>query len=106
MVWIRVQVPVIAATATREAQEPTPLQRAVAAADFGNGISAVMSWDDYVFINPDVAVYMWRPPKGDWIGLIATTSIGSQGTGVAESQLFDQTGRFGRGVQTLLVEGR
>jgi len=106
VVWFRLQVPMLARPIDGSTVEPSPLQRAVAAADFGNGVSAVLSWEDHIFINSDVSVYLWRPPVGDWIGLRASTFVGPSGAAVAESELFDQTGRFGRAVQTLLVEHR
>ncbi len=42
--WFRLKVPVIAG------EQPSPLQRLVSAADFPNGISAELAWDEYVFI--------------------------------------------------------
>lgn len=40
------------------------------------------------------------------MGLDATTRIDEVGVGTAESDLFDERGRIGRAVQTLLVEPR
>jgi hypothetical protein len=104
--WIRLRLPVLFDPSDGSTVEPSALQRATAAADFGNGVSAVLSWEDYVFINSDVSVYLWRPPQGEWIGLVASTFVGASGSGVAESEMFDRTGRFGRAVQTVLVEAR
>jgi hypothetical protein len=99
-VWFRLNVPVVAG-------EPiTPLMRAAAAADFGNGISAAASWDDYLFINPDLTLYVHRLPEGEWVGLDAVTWAGNHGVGVAEAALYDERGRFGRSVQGLLLDGR
>ncbi len=98
--WFRLRVPVVAGEAT------SALQRLVAAADFPNGISAPVSWDDYVFINPDLTVYVERPPRGEWIGLDARTTIADGGVGCSEAVLFDRTGRVGRAIQSLLVAPR
>jgi hypothetical protein len=98
--WIRLAVPVV------EGETPSGLQRALAAADFGNGVSAVLDWDAQVFINPDLSVHLERDPVGEWIGLDAETTIGADGTGQAASTLFDEQGRIGRAVQALYVDRR
>ena len=55
---MRLRVPVVVGEAV------TPLQRVAAAADFGNGISSVVDWDDgWLFINPDLTVYLHRLPR-------------------------------------------
>jgi len=98
--WFRLRHPLVAG------EEPSPLQRLAAAADFGNGISAVLSWDDYLFINPDLTVYVQRPPVGEWIAVQARTIIAAEGIGTAESTIFDERGRVGRATQALLVAPR
>ncbi len=100
VVWIRLGAPVVAGEA------PSALQRAVAAADFGNGASAVLDWDRYVFINPDLNVHLEREPAGEWICLEAETTIAADGTGQATSTLYDEQGRIGRAVQALYVDRR
>jgi hypothetical protein len=98
--WLRLTMPVVAGEA------PTPLQRALAAADFGNGISAVLSWDEYLFINTDLTVYLHRAPKGEWVCLDASTDIDPRGIGVAHSRLYDERGAVGRSLQGLFVDRR
>jgi hypothetical protein len=78
----------------------------MAAADFGNGVSAVLDWDAFAFINPDLTVYLERDPVGRWIGLDARTRVAADGTALAESVLFDERGRVGRALQSLLVQPR
>jgi hypothetical protein len=87
-------------------ETPSPLQRLAAAGDFGNGISATLSWDDYMFINPDLTLYVEREPVGEWICLDSATRIATDGIGVAESVLYDERGRVGRATQALLVAPR
>ena len=87
-------------------EEPSALQRALAAADFGNGVSAALDWSAWAFINPDLTVYLEREPVGPWVGLDAQTRVGPDGIAVAESVLHDERGRIGRAVQALLVEPR
>jgi len=96
--WFRLRCPVVAG------EEPTPVQRVLAAADFGNGISAELDFRTHLFINPDLTVALTRPPEGEWVGLEARTRFGSPGIGSAESVLWDERGRIGRSVQNLVVE--
>ncbi len=100
LAWIRLLAPLFAG------EEPTGFQRALAAADFGNGVSASLPFEDYTFINPDLTVHFVRPPTGEWIGLDVASHYGSHGAGLAESALYDLGGRIGRGVQSLFVERR
>ena len=96
--WFRLRTSVL------EGIDPTPVETACAAADFGNGLS---NWDpdrNWLFINPDLTVYFARPPEGRWIFLDAATMLHATGTGMAESRMSDRSGRFGRSVQSLLVE--
>lgn len=98
--WFRLRMPVV------DDEEPTALQTLAAAADFGNGISASLSWDEYMFINPDLTIYIEREPVGEWVCLQATTRIAPEGIGLAESVLYDVRGRVGRALQSLLVAPR
>lgn len=99
-VWVRLQAPVV------PGEEPSPVQRAAAAADFANGISAVLPFDEWRFVNPDLTVTLSRPPQGPWVALQATTTLGAPGIGVATAVLSDQHGPVGTGIQTLVVEPR
>jgi hypothetical protein len=89
-------------------QPLTPLQRVVAAADFGNGVSSVLPFGEYLFVNPDLTVHLNRLPVDEWVCLDAVTRIdptpGAGSVGLAESALFDRDGRIGRSLQSLLVE--
>ena len=98
--WFRLISPIVAG------ETPSPLQRLAAAGDFGNGISATLSWDDYLYINPDLTLYIEREPTGEWICLESQTRIARDGIGVAESILYDKRGRVGRATQALLVAPR
>jgi hypothetical protein len=98
--WIRPTVPVIAG------EVMSPFQRAAAVGDFGNGISAAIDPQRFVFINPDLTISAHRPPVGEWICLDAFTSIDPAGVGLAQSALHDEQGEFGRAVQLLYVAPR
>ena len=97
--WFRLRVPVVAG------EVPTGTQRAVASADFGNGLSWVLP-DPWLFINPDLTVHLLREPVGEWLCLASRTLPSSGGVGLAESALYDRDGRVGRSVQSLLLERR
>ncbi len=98
--WMRMRYPLVAG------EEPTPLQRALVAADVGNGISAVLDWRRYVFINVDLSVHLERMPEGEWVCVDAVTLPQPNGIGTCESVLSDRRGRIGRAAQTLLVAQR
>jgi acyl-CoA thioesterase len=87
-------------------ERPTPLQRLLAAADTGNGISAALDWRKYVFINVDLSVHIHRLPEGEWVCLDAVTLPERSGIGMADTRLFDERGALGRAVQTLLIAPR
>jgi Thioesterase-like superfamily len=99
-VWMRMGCQLVAG------EEPTPLQRTLVAADVGNGISAVLDWRRYVFINVDLSVHLERMPEGEWVCVDAVTLPQASGVGTAESVLSDERGRIGRAVQTLLISER
>jgi hypothetical protein len=98
--WFRLCRPLV------PGETPSTLQHLAAAGDFGNGISAALSWDEYLFINPDLTLYIEREPIGEWICLLSETRISPDGIGLAESVLFDERGRVGRATQALLVAPR
>ncbi len=99
-VWMRMRHPLVAG------EEPTPLQRALIAADVGNGISAVLDWREYIFINVDLTVHFERMPEGEWVCVDAVTRPKPTGIGTAESVLSDRRGRIGRAAQSLLIAPR
>ncbi len=99
-VWTRLLLPIV------PGEEPSPVQRAAAGADFGNGVSAVLPFDRWRFVNPDLTVVLERPPAGQWIALQAVTDLGEPGIAVARSVLWDVSGPCGTATQTLLVETR
>ncbi|HET9678270.1 MAG TPA: thioesterase family protein [Solirubrobacterales bacterium] len=99
-VWLRMRQPLVAG------EEPTPLQRTLVVADVGNGVSASLDFRRFLFINVDLTVQLERMPEGEWIAIDAVTLPQPTGVGTAESVLYDQQGRIGRGLQTLLIAER
>ena len=100
VVWMRMGVPLL------PGEEPTPLQRVLAAADSGNGVSAALDWRRYLFINVDLSIHLHRMPAGEWVCLDAVTLPERNGIGIADTALFDAEGPIGRAIQTLLVGDR
>ena len=98
--WFRLRGPVVAGAPVSGAE------RMSAAADFGNGIASELSWRDHVFINPDLTVFYERDPIGEWVALQARMLVAPGAVALAESVLWDERGRIGRAVQTLLVGSR
>jgi hypothetical protein len=98
--WFRLRVPVV------EGEPISQLQRAMAAADFGNGISSAVPWDQFTFVNPELTVFILRRPEGEWIGNDAVTAIDPGGIGLADATLHDAHGPFARALQSLYVAKR
>ena len=97
--WIRLRVPLVAG------EETSPLARVAAAADFGNGVSWTLPrTDGWQFINPDLTIALHRYPAGEWVCLEAVTFVEPHAIGQAESVLWDEHGRLGRAVQSLLLD--
>jgi hypothetical protein len=99
-VWYRATRPIVEGAAL------SPLMRAVIAADFCNGTSAVLDFRHWTFINGDLTVSLAREPVGEWILLDAETWAGPDSIGIAAARLADRDGYFGRAVQSVLFEKR
>jgi hypothetical protein len=95
--WFRLRTPLIAGRCT------APAELAVAAGDFGNGIASVVPWEGHTFINPDLTVHLERDPAGEWVALQSQMRVVAGSVAVSESVLWDERGRVGRAVQSLLV---
>jgi Thioesterase-like superfamily len=98
--WLRMRHPLIAG------QDPTPLARVLTAADSGNGISSVLPFARWRFVNPDLTVYLHRMPVSEWICLDAATAVDPAGVGLATAIISDTDGVVGRGLQILHVGAR
>jgi len=99
-VWGRMRYPLVAG------EQPTGLQRVMTIADSGNGVSYVVPFETWLFINPDLTVHLAAEPQGEWICLDATTTLSDRGFGLAASRLFDRRGLVARGAQSLYVAPR
>jgi Thioesterase-like superfamily len=99
-VWGRMRHPLVAG------EQPTGLQRVMTIADSGNGVSYVLPFENWLFINPDLTVHVAREPRGEWICLDAATTVSDRGFGLAASRLFDRDGMVARGAQSLYIGPR
>jgi len=99
-VWTRLKHAVV------EGEEPSPLQRVLAVADSGNGISSELDLTQWHFINPELTVHLHREAVGEWVCLDAITTISPGGAGLATSVLSDADGPVAVGAQSLLVSPR
>jgi hypothetical protein len=95
--WFRMRVPLVAGTPTR------PVERVLVAADAGSGISPVLDWSVYGFVNADLTVVLDRHLLGEWVGLDARTDLGPEGVGTTHAIVRDGGGRFGHSLQTLVL---
>lgn len=98
--WIRLRGDLLPGVA------PSPLVRAVAAADFANGLSWILPITEWLFVNTELTVHLYREPAGEWIGLDARTVCDASGIGLSTGVLHDLRGPFGICAQSLFVERR
>lgn len=95
--WIRLRQPVVAGFA------PSGLQRVLAAADFGSGVSAVYHPTSTTgLINANLTVAFLRGPVGEWVCVDSRTDVGDDGVGLCVSRIGDVRGRVGVATQSLL----
>lgn len=99
-IWFRMRRSLV------EGEEPSGYQRVAVFADSGNGISAVLDYREYSFVNSDLTINLLRRPVGEWICVAARTHLGPSGCGLAESSLYDTQGLIGRATQSLAVRAR
>jgi hypothetical protein len=98
--WLRMRHPLV------EGEPIAPLARVLIAADSGNGVSSVLDYRRFIFVNPDLTVNLHRYPEGDWVCLDAETIVSRRGVGLAVSVLHDLRGPIGRASQSLLIGER
>ena len=99
-IWGRMRYPLV------PDEEPTGLQRVMTIADSGSGVSGVLPFESWIFINPELTVHLAAVPEGEWICLDAATGIEPNGFGLATSRLYDQHRLVARGAQSLYVVPR
>jgi hypothetical protein len=98
--WARLRYPLV------PDEETGPLERVLAVADSGSGLSGELDFARWQFINPELTVHLHRVAVGEWTCLDARTTISADGAGLATSVLHDLDGPVGVGAQSLLVTPR
>ena len=96
--WFHLDCPVV------PGEEVSPAQRAASAADFGNGLAHPVPFGEFLFVNCDLNVSIFREPEGEWIGLDSRTDVDRNGSGLTMTTLHDPVGRFGAATQSLYVD--
>ena len=98
--WSRLRCRVV------EGEDPSPLLRLAAQADFVSGMANGLDFARYVSINPDVNVHLERAPEGEWFAIEALTTIAGDGIGHSHGTLHDRRGPVGQAASALYVAPR
>ncbi|MVT49361.1 thioesterase family protein [Bradyrhizobium yuanmingense] len=98
--WMRLDAPLV------EGEPNTPLLQAVQAADFSSGVAQIVDMRQWTFINPEISLYFFRPPEGEWILIRAATRVGAHGAGLTTATLSDRNGPFAEVMQAMSFERR
>ena len=98
--WMRLDVPMV------DGETNTPLLQAVQAADFSSGVGQIVDMREWTFINPEISLYFFRPPEGEWILIRSRTRAGANGAGLTTASLSDRQGPFAEVMQAMTFEKR
>jgi hypothetical protein len=98
--WMRLDVPMV------QGETNTPLLQAVQAADFSSGVAQIVDMREWTFINPEISLYFFRAPEGEWILIRARTRVGADGAGLTTASLSDRRGPFAEVMQAMTFEKR
>ena len=98
--WIRLRAALV------PGEPPSALARVAAAADFANGLSWILPWSEWLFVNTELTIHLHREAEGEWIGLDARTSSSGGGFALATATLHDLRGPIGVCAQSLFVGPR
>jgi hypothetical protein len=98
--WMRLDVPMV------EGEANTPLLQAVQSADFSSGVAQIVDMREWTFINPEISLYFFRQPVGDWILIRSRTRVGAGGAGLTMATLGDRRRPFAEVMQAMTFERR
>lgn len=87
--WYQLTGPLVAG------EDTTPLQTLGVMSDLANGVSRVLPFDDWIYVNTDITLYIQRFPVGNWVGMQATSYPMRHGVGINAGSMFDATGPLG-----------
>jgi len=83
-----------------------PQSVAALIADFANGLSAELQFDQFMFIPTVIDMSFLRVPGPPPLGVSARTHLHRDGIGLTRTTLFDEEGVFAYVTQTLYVDKR
>lgn len=89
-----------------EGEELTPFQRLAVMADLANGNSQALDPLKWLFVNPDITLYVYRLPRGEWIGMRSVVHQAAHGIGITETSVYDRHGRVGHISQAQILDLR
>ena len=98
--WFRLKCPLV------RGEELTPFTRLATLADMANGNARAIDPERWLFVNPDITLYCYRLPAGEYVGMHSAAHQQSTGIGVTDTWIFDETGALGRINQAQLIEPR
>ncbi|MGE0828760.1 MAG: thioesterase family protein [Hyphomonadaceae bacterium] len=104
-IWMKLNCQFLEAPGIAPGTTP-PLLHGALMADYLNGMTGALSFQDWTFINAELTIHFAREPRGDWSMVEATSWIGTDGRGIGFSTLSDREGAFGRASQSLVIEPR
>src|SRR5216683_2721412 len=84
----------------------TPPLQAVQAADFSSGVAQIVDMRVWTFVNPEISLYFFRAPEGEWILIRSRTRVGAHGAGLTTASLSDRQGPFAEVMQAMTFEKR
>ena len=99
-VWSRVRIPLV------EGHALAPLDRLLLVVDSANGVSAELSFAEWLFVPPSLSIALQRYPEGEWTFMDARTTLSDDGAGVTNAVLADERGVIAFANQVLYVEPR
>lgn len=96
--WFRLRSDLVAG------ESITPFQRAAITADLANGNSQALDPRVWLYVNPDITLYLSRLPEGEWLAMRSVAHQSASGIGVTETALYDEAGRVGHIFQAQVLE--
>lgn len=98
--WMRLRRPLV------HGETPSPFVVAATLADVANGNSTCLDPGAWIYVNPDITLYVHRPLRGEWVGMVSTAYQQPTGIGMTDTALYDSCGRMGRVVQAQVLAPR
>ena len=96
--WLHIDIPLL------RDQPLHPAERAAIAADWANPAANFVA-GGISYINPDITLYLHRPPVGPWIGIGPSQRNSTAGVAVSDCPLTDAIGVAGRCVAAGMSAG-